>query len=165
MHFVYHQQRYSEPTHTFSCPGKPNGVAITSNGDIIVTQFEDDCVAIYNKEGNKITSFGSRGTKEGQFLVPAGVVVTADSHLLVADCGNKCIQKLTMTGEHVTSVRSHRFGRPKFGIPCGLALHPSGKIFITDIEKCNVQVLNANLTFSHMFGSEGSAQGQVQVPL
>ena len=82
----------------------------------------------------------------------------------MADSGNKRIQKLAMTGEHVTSISSHSSGLPQFGFPCGLALHTSEMIFITDCEKCNVQVLNADLTFSHMFGSHGSAQGQFKDP-
>ena len=90
-------------------------MAITSNGDIVVSQYQHDCVTLYNKEGDKIRSFGSYGTKPGQFHDPSGVVVTADSHVLVVDSGNKRIQKLTMTGEHVTSVSSHFSGLPQFG--------------------------------------------------
>ena len=140
-------------------------MAITRKGDIIVTEIRNDCVTLYNKEGNKVKSFGSRGAEAGQFHLPHGVVVTAGSYVLVADSLNKRIQQLTMTGEHVKSVSSHYlFWSPKFGDPCGLAVHPSGKIFITDLDKCNVQVLNADLTFSHMFGNRGSAQGQFKEP-
>ena len=80
-------------------------MAITSNGDMIVTENRHHCVAFYNKKGNKIRQFGSQGSLSGQFSYPNGVVVTADSHILVADSANKRIQKLTMTGEPVTSVR------------------------------------------------------------
>ena len=126
---------------------------------------EDYHVTLYDKERVKIRSLGSEELPMGGVCCPYGVMVTADSHVLVANYNNKCVQKLTMTGELVASVSSHPSGFPWFSEPCGLALDPSsGKIFVTDVDKCNVQVLNPDLTFSHMFGSEGCAQGQFNCP-
>ena len=60
-------------------------MAIASNGDMVVGQFQHHCVTLYYKEGNKIRSFGSEGANPGQFNCPNGVVVTADSHVLMVD--------------------------------------------------------------------------------
>ena len=66
------------------------------------------CVTIVNKEGKKVRSFGTEGTKEGQFTYPRGVAITNDEHILVTD--EHRLQKLTFDGVCVQSVGSSESG-------------------------------------------------------
>ena len=87
----------------------PYGIAVCDNGDIVVAEWTAHCVTIVNKEGKKVRSFGTRGTKEGQFTYPRGVAITNDEHLLVTD--EHRLQKLTFDGVCVQSVGSSESGR------------------------------------------------------
>ena len=93
------------------------------------------CVTILNKEGKKVRSFGTRGTKEGLFIYPYGVAVSNDGHILVTD--QHCIQKLTFNGICVKAVGSinHGSGQLQFNCPTGITVHPTtGQIFVADCE-------------------------------
>ena len=55
-------------------------------------------------------------------------------------------------------------GPLQFKYPSGIAVHPSGRVFVADTNNHCIQVLHHDLTYSHMFGSEGSALGQFWFP-
>ena len=66
-----------------------------------------------------------------------------------------------MDGYLIASVGKDGSEPLQFNIPCGIAISPiTGQVFIADYGNHRIQVLNHDLTFSHSFGSEGSANGQ-----
>ena len=73
------------PVKTITGLAKPRGVAVCDNGDIVVAESGSDCVTIVNKEGKKVRSFGTRGTKEGHFTNLSGVAISTDRHILAVD--------------------------------------------------------------------------------
>ena len=81
---------------------RPWGVVVDKKEQLIVAERGSHCISVYDKEGKKVRSFGSWGTKEGQFSCPRGVAVTNDGHILVTD--NHRLQKLTPEGRCVMSV-------------------------------------------------------------
>ena len=42
------------------------GIAVCDNGDIVVTEWNTHYITILNKNGEKMKSFGTEGTKEDQ---------------------------------------------------------------------------------------------------
>ena len=85
----------------------PWGVAVNKRGDIIVTENGGHCVSIFSLAGEKIKSFGSLGSNNGQLNCPEGVAVDTDDNILVADCDNHRIQKFTSDGNFIASVGKH----------------------------------------------------------
>ena len=56
-------------------------------------------------------------------------------------------------------------GPLQFYLPAAIAINTTtGQVCVVDCDNDRVQVLNADLTFSHMFGSHGSGQGQFVYP-
>ena len=53
----------------FATLDRPWGLAVCHNGNIVVAEYGAHCVTILNKEGEKIESFGTQGTKDGQFFL------------------------------------------------------------------------------------------------
>ena len=52
-----------------------------------------------------------------------------------------------------------------FNIPSGVTIsHTTGCIYVADQKNHRIQVLNPDLTFSYLFGSKGSAEGQFSFP-
>ena len=154
-----------KPVNIISGLNRPWGVVVSKNEEIVVAENGANCITILNKEGKKVKSFGTEGTKEGQFTNPCGVAISHDGHILVTD--NHRLQKLTFEGDYVKSVGSSKTGngRLKFNYPTGITVHPTtGQIFIADIFNDRIQVLNKNLTYSHSFGKEGSSPEQFNGP-
>ena len=152
------------PVRTIPELNGPWGVAVTDNGHIIVSECSRHCVTILDRDGKKVKSFGlkSRESENVNFRYPRGVAITPDNFILVAD--NHMIQKISMDGECIKSVGKQGSG-PEFNGPCGITISPlTGHIYIADYGNHRIQVLNPDLTFSHTFGTIGSAEGQFNNP-
>ena len=142
----------------------PFGVAVSSSGEVVVSEYHGDDIIVYSREGKHIRSFGFEGSRKGQFQYPNGVAITSDNHILIADEFNNRIQMFTMEGMFVKSVGRKGEKELQFNHPSGIAVHPSGKVFVAEEYNHRIQVLNPDLSYSHMFGSKGNAPGQFRYP-
>ena len=181
-----HTHTHSQVSHTnnsWTCPNtlthfgsdnRPWGVAVSDDGHVIVTESHSHRVVILDKEGRKVKSFGGQcGSGNVEFSCPRGVAITPDNFILVSD--NDEVQKISMDGDCVASVgeqeekgeekEEEESGPLQFNAPDGIAISPiTGQVYIADRYNYRIQVLNPDLTFSHSFGSEGSANGQFNGP-
>ena len=167
-HIIPSPEMRGKPVNIISGLNKPFDVVITKNEEIVVAECDAHCITILNKEGKKVKSFGTRGTrgtKEGQFTFPRGVTISHDGHILVTD--NHRLQKLTFEGDCVKSVGSSEKGNGplQFKVPRNITVHPTtGQIFIAETDNHRIQVLNKDLTYSHSFGKKGSSPEQFNQP-
>ena len=145
----------------------PWRVAVSDDGHVIVTEYNGHCVTILDNEGKKVKSLGGKsGSGNVEFYHPFGVAITPDNFILVSDFNHR-IQKISMDGDRVASFGEEGgSGRRQFNIPDGIAISPiTGQVYIADRDNHRIKVLNPDLTFSHSFGKEGSANGQFKHPL
>ena len=158
-------QNLGTPIRTIGGVNRPWGVAVNQRGEIIVAEYSGDCISIFSPSGEKIRTFGSKGSAQGQFIGPRGVAVDGDGNIVVADGNNHCIQKFTADGKFLTAV-GQKGNRPlEFSGPVGVAVnHRNRKVYISDRYNHRIQILNADLTFSDSFGSYGSGDGQFNFP-
>ena len=141
------------------------GVAVNQRGEIIVAESGGHCISIFSQGGEKIRTFGSKGSAPGQFNGPRGVAVDGDGNILVADASNHCIQKFTADGKFFTAVGRKGKKSLEFSEPFGVTInHRNRKVYISDTWNHRIQILNANLTFSSSFGSYGRGSGQFNWP-
>ena len=153
------------PVRTITELKRPWGVAVSDDNHVIITEWNGHCVTILDREGKKVKSLGGEGGSGNvKFSNPRGVAITPDKFILISD--NNRIQKISMDGYLIASVGEIRSSGPlQFNGPCGIAISPiTGQVYIADINNHHIQVLNPDLTFSHSFGSKGSANGQFQSP-
>ena len=153
------------PVKTITGLNGPRGVAVTDDGVVIVSKEEGHCITIFDNEGRKIRSIGTQGEGRGQLQCPRGVAITSKGTILVSDCDNNHIQEFTMEGDCVSCVGTIGIGPLQFIGPRGITINKTtGQVFVVDTFNDRVQVLHPDLTFSHMFGSTGSSQGQFDYP-
>ena len=152
------------PDHTITELNGPWTVALSDDNHVIITEYYGHCVTILDREGKKVKSLGGEGGGGNvTFSYPLGVAITPDNFILVSDTDR--IQKISMDGYRKASVGKKGNRHLQFHSPSGIAVSPiSGQIYIADKINHRVQVLNPDLTFSRLFGSEGSASGQFQHP-
>ena len=144
---------------------KPWGVAVHQKGEIMVTERSGGCISIFGPTGEKLRSFGSRGSGPGQFNEPESVAVDDDGNILMADSRNHRIQKFTSDNKYITSVGSHGSNPLQFLFPGSVSISPiTKKIAISDWNNHRVQILNPDLTFHSSIGSESSGNGQFNGP-
>ena len=143
---------------------QPWGIAVREGGEVVVAEFEGDCVSVVSGNGEK-KSFGTRGSAPGQFIYPEGVAIDAGGKIIVADSGNHRIQQLSSTGKNLRTVGTLGSGPLQFQNPVGIAVHPqTHKVYVADKGNHRIQVLNSDLTYSSSFGRKGSNNGEFNLP-
>ena len=139
----------------------PWGVAVNQRGEIIVAEYSGHCISIFSPSGEKIRTFGSRGSAWGQFKYPRDVAVDGDGNILVVDGDNHRIQKFSPDGKFITAVGQKGNKQLEFSSPSSVAInHRNRKVYICDTNNYRIQVLNTDLTFSSSFGTHSNGDGQ-----
>ena len=130
-----------------------------------MAEFGGCCISIFSPSGEKIRTFGSEGSAQGQFNGPCSVAVDGDGNILVVDRSNNHIQKFTGDGKFLTAIGQYGNKHLEFSNLVGVAVnHRNGKVYISDCDNHRIQILNTDLTFSSSFGSHGSSDGQFNWP-
>ena len=156
------QEKRGTPVRVIKGVRGPWGVAINRKGEIIVAESGAHCISIFSPVGEKLQSFGSKGSGPGQFNEPCGVSVDEDDNILVADAGNNRVQKLAPNGEFLASTHNDTVD---LNFPIGVKIHPGNKkIFVSDFNNHRIQILNPDLTLHHSFCERGRNNGQFGHP-
>ncbi|XP_069023115.1 tripartite motif-containing protein 2 isoform X3 [Embiotoca jacksoni] len=107
----------------------PHFAAVNNNNEIIVTDFHNHSVKVFNTEGEFLLKFGSNGEGNGQFNAPTGVAVDVNGNIIVADWGNSRIQVFDGSGSFLSYINTS--ADPLYG-PQGLALTSDGHVVVAD---------------------------------
>ena len=141
----------------------PWGVAINQKGEVIVAENNRHCVSVFSCAGEKLRTFGTHGSGQGQFVHPREVAVDDQGNILVVSL--HCIQKWTTEGQFLAAVGTFGNGPLQFRYPTGIVVNTvNSKIYMSDSSNNRIQVLNSDLTFSSSFGQRGSDEGQFDQP-
>lgn len=155
------------PLKTISGLKRPWGVAVNKRGQIIVSENSGHCITVFSGNGDKVTSFGSRGSHPGQLKEPRGLAVDEDDdNILVADHGNNRIQKFSPQGKCLETRGKRGKNALEFTWPSGMGIHPLNKrVYVTEsVDNHRVQVLDASLNHVTIFGCFGKGEGQFNQP-
>ena len=158
-------EKLGTPIRTIDLLNSPWGIALNQSGEVVVTSPAYNCVSVFSPSGDKLQSFGTKGSGQGQFMCPFGVAVDGEGNILVADDENHRIQKFTAKGQFLTAVGTKGSGPLQFNKVWHIAISTSNnKVYIVDKYNHLVQVLKTDLTFSNTFGKRGSNKGEFNYP-
>jgi len=82
---------------------KPTGIAVNSEGNILVSDTSNHRVQILNFEGAHISTFGSYGRGDGQLNRPEGICLDSNDNILVCDYNNHRVQIFDREGKFMSS--------------------------------------------------------------
>ena len=158
-------EKLGTPIRTIDLLNKPWGIALNQSGEVVVTSPGWNCVSVFSPCGDKLRSFGTEGSGQGQFMHPSGVAVDCEGNILVADSFNHRIQKFTAEGQFLTAVGSKGCGPLQFNKVWDIAINTSNnKVYVVDTFNHHIQVLNSDFTFSNTFGEYGRNKGEFNYP-
>ena len=145
---------------------EPRGVACNSRGDIIVVEYNNNRVQVFDKAGKNLFKFGSKGNGNGQFSHPRGVAVDQrNNQIVVADKGNHRIQVFDDKGRFIRAFGSSGSGDGQLGGPYAVVVDSLGNYFVTEIGNHRISVFSSGGRFLRKFGSSGKGNGQLSSPL
>ena len=70
---------------------RPSGVCVVDQF-VYVVEWGGDCVSVFSRDGQFVTSFGKYGVQGGEFDSPFGICVDCDGFVYVCDYGNNRVQ-------------------------------------------------------------------------
>ncbi|XP_070550984.1 tripartite motif-containing protein 2-like [Ptychodera flava] len=110
----------------------PRGVAITNDGNVLVTDWNSHCVRKYSVVGKHLASYGSEGTGRRQFQRPVSPVVNSRNQILVSDMGNRRVQILSPEGKFLGMFASIGSGHGEVEVPRGIDVDSDDNVYVCD---------------------------------
>ena len=132
---------------------------------LVVSDEGNHTISFWSKDGEKLNSWGTHGSGDGELNRPSGISFDAKGDLLVVDTMNHRVQKFTADGKFISSFGSFGDGEGQFNMPWGIGIDPNdGAIVIGDWRNDRVQKFSADGEFLLQFGTSGSDNGELNRP-
>ena len=81
---------------------EPESIIVDSEGMLYISDYCNDCVQVFTRNGQFVCSFGKKGSEQGELDGPRGVSVDA-TYVYVADNSNNRVSVFTKDGQLITS--------------------------------------------------------------
>lgn len=143
---------------------RPVGLAyVPMRGQLYVVDGGAHRIAVFDLEGRRVSTIGTRGSASGEFNFPTYIAARTD-RILVADSGNFRVQLLDLDGNIIGSIGKKGDGAGDLSLPKGVAFDHRGRIWVVDAHFETVQIFDDQRGLLLAFGSEGSGLGEFCLP-
>ncbi|HET7445372.1 MAG TPA: 6-bladed beta-propeller [Solirubrobacterales bacterium] len=105
-------------------------------------------------------SFGTAGSGDGQFNLPADLAVDAKNNLWVVDSNNNRLEKFNEAGTYVSKFGSLGSANGKLIHPSAVAIDAAGNLWVADPGNRRVQKFTEAGAYVSKFGTAGTGNGQ-----
>ena len=132
------------------------GIAVNTEGQIILTDNFGHCVYVFDKNGNCLRKSRGEGSNSGQFQFPDGISLLNDNEVLIADLGNSTIQRLNIhTGTVVKSFGKIGEEKGELRNPIDVTVDDEGRVVVTEWGNNRIQVMSDEGQSIFTFGDKG----------
>jgi DNA-binding beta-propeller fold protein YncE len=167
---VYDRDGHYLDNHTWTTPdfrnGRPSGLSIDRDGNLLVSDSHYHCLRTYSPDGKLLRTMGGTPGKEpGQFGYISDALQDADGFYYVAEFGeNDRISKLDVAGKFIRCWGSSGHEIGQFARARALALGPDGNLYVADACNHRIQVFTRDGDFVRTWGTQGTEPGQLSYP-
>ncbi len=146
--------------------GRPSGLSIDRDGNLLVSDSHYHCLRVYSPEGKELRRIGGEaGNGPGQFGYVSDAVQDDDGCYYVAEFGETSrITKLDVQGRFVKCWGEAGSEPGQFSRARALALGPDGNLYVADACNHRVQVFTRDGDFVRCWGTPGQGPGQLSYP-
>lgn len=113
------------------------------NGDVLVTDAQNQRVLVFDPSGKFLREFGSKGEGPGQFALPLGIAVGPNGAIYAADYIQDRVQKFSASGQFLFAWRGSGSGQSQFHSPGGVAVDRQGQVYVADIFNHRISVFDS----------------------
>ena len=122
----------------------PTGMAADAEGNVYVSDEQNNRINIFSHEGDPIKHWGAAGTNEGQLMGPSGIAFDNEQNLVVADHLNNRIQKFSKDGTFIMSFGNSGEGDLK--MPWGVCVGEDNSVYVADWANDRI----ATVSYTHL---------------
>jgi len=146
--------------------GRPSGLSIDNDGNLLVADSHYHCVRIYAHDGRELRKFGGEaGAAPGQFGYVSDCVQDDDGGYFISEFGqNDRITKVDREGKLQFVFGSSGQEPGQFNRVRAMAIGPDGLLYAVDACNHRVQAFTRDGQFVRTFGTPGSALGELHYP-
>jgi DNA-binding beta-propeller fold protein YncE len=146
--------------------GRPSGLSIDRDGNLLVSDSHYQAFRIYSPEGELLRSFEYKASsRPGDLSYVSDVVQDADGFYYVAEFGeNQRMSKFDKDGKFIQCWGSPGSEPGQFGRIRALALGPDGNLYVADATNHRIQVFTREGKLVDCWGEPGSEPGQLSYP-
>jgi len=150
--------------------GQPVGIALESDGNLLVNDSHYHRILRYSPDGSKLlASWGSEGTGPGQFTFGRDIVVDSEGFIYAGDYGggNDRIQKFSRDGRFILEWGGMGTEPGKFQRPQGMAVEKRGGdelLLVADAVNHRIQRFTMEGQWISSFGRLGQEDGALRYP-
>jgi DNA-binding beta-propeller fold protein YncE len=146
--------------------GRPSGLSIDRDGNLLVSDSHYGCLRTYSPEGELLRTLGGEmGSAPGQFGYICDAVQDADGNYYVAEFGqNQRISKLDSEGHCLRCWGAPGSAPGQFNRIRALALGPDGNLYVADACNHRIQVFDRDGNLVRCWGEVGEEPGQLKYP-
>jgi DNA-binding beta-propeller fold protein YncE len=144
---------------------RPTGIAYDpAAGRLYLVDTGEHSVGIFDRDGKLVSSFGGRGTAEGEFNFPTLMWRTPQGILYVTDSLNFRIQSFDANGRFLAKFGRHGDGSGDLPRQKGVATDHYGHLYIVDSIFNAIQVFDGSGKFLLSIGALGHERGEFWLP-
>jgi len=150
--------------------GQPVGMAIESQGSVLVNDSHYQRILRFSADGSFIASWGSPGTGPGQFTLGRDVVVDSSGNVYTGDYGdeNDRIMKFSPTGEFIKEWGRRGTDPGRFDRPQGMEIERregDEYLLVADCNNHRIQRFDLEGRLDATWGELGTEVGQLRYPM
>ena len=127
----------------------PYGIAFNSRGKMIVSEYWEDQISVFNVRGERIQTIRSRDDCPEQMVNLREVAIDDMDNIYVSSEGQ--LQKFTSSGELTEYIRKIGCNEVEFD-PIGITIH-SNYVYVCDCNNHCIRVFDMDLNFIKSIGS------------
>ena len=139
----------------------PRGVKVHQNR-VYVCDFHNGRIQLFDLELLFITSFGTRGSGQGQFDMPSDLAFDSQESIYVSELGNNRVQVLDPNGCYLRQF-GDKSGPGKLKEPEGIHI-AHDCVYVSDRDNHRIAVFQLSGAFLTSFGKEGKGRGEFDNP-
>jgi DNA-binding beta-propeller fold protein YncE len=159
-HFI---RKWQTPAHE---AGKPTGLAIGRDGNVLVADTHYYRMLVYSPEGALLWKLGGKlGQKPGEFGFVTGVAQDSQGNYYVSEYGDfDRVQKFTAKGKFIRQWGGHGSEPGQFIRPQKLAFDEDEHLWVADACNHRIQVFDTEGKLLRCWGKQGGAAGELYYP-
>jgi sugar lactone lactonase YvrE len=146
--------------------GRPTGLSIGRDGDILVADTHYHRLLIYRPDGLLLRTIGGvAGNRPGQFGLVTHAVQDREGNYYIGEYGEfDRIQKFSPEGHFLLQWGGHGAEPGQFARPQRLAFDRHQRLWVADACNHRIQVFDRRGKLLFYWGSQGAAAGQLYYP-
>eukprot|EP00058_Branchiostoma_floridae_P013661 XP_002599149.1 hypothetical protein BRAFLDRAFT_81816 [Branchiostoma floridae] len=112
----------------------PQHITVDEEGSILVSDYDNHCIYVFNDDGQFLFKFGGEGSVEGQLKHPRGICTDKSGNIIVADSGNSRVEMFDKTGRFLKHITTD------IEDPKAVAMGTQGQVVVTDVATHTVTI-------------------------